>query len=275
MSFRFSDCQSIYINSKYRLNPATETSSDFTYEIKLENKNYNHFCVQSISIPKSYYCFHQPHTQFQLREDNVNYTITLAQGNYSFQLLKTELQNLLNEATSSSYTYVMSIPNSSEVQTGRLTFTISGNSGVQPSLIFPNTDLAQILGFLPGTYTFSGDQLTSPNIVQLQKNENLLLCSSLIKGSLSSKPVICQIYMGDVPDFSIKNWYCPDIQGYSRPLSHHAGVYKFQILDRDGEVINLNGINIGLNILFFEKDNTSELLKQSLLIQNYESLANK
>lgn len=273
--YRFKDCQQVFINSKYKLN-SSETSSNFSYEIKLQNPNFDHVCLVAACIPKSYYMIDEKHRSFTLREQGVDYKITLQSGNYSFNTLKSELQSLLNEANPSSpTTYVISIASSNMVQDGKITFSVSGNTGFQPSLIFEdNNEFAQILGFEPAqTYNFSSNLLVSPNVVFLQRNESLLIVSNLVKSSLTSFPVLGQVFATNVPDFGFIQWRCPSVPSYCLPLNSHLGVYTFQILNNNEEIVDLNGIDINLTVQFFQFNSADEILRQTLLLQHFESLS--
>lgn len=277
MPFRFKKSQNIYVNSKYRTSP-TDTTSNFSYDIKLNSPDYDHFCITSISIPKSFYQIDIPANYFYLIEEGIEYKIEIIRGNYSFNSLKVELQSLMNEITTSPYTYVLTIPNYTEPQTGVILFTVAGNSGVQPSFRFDDNGFASILGFVNNTtYTFVDDKLSSTNVVFLQKNESLLLVGDMISSEYTGTnnyQVLQHIFDTSV-DFSFISWVCPDVLGFSKPLNHHSGVYHFQLCNTDGDNINLNGVNMAFSILFFKFDDTTEFQRLSLYVDNYEKLTKK
>lgn len=277
MAFRYKHCQSVYINSKYRMDYKNETSSNFTYKIDLDSNDYDSFCVVSASIPKSFYMIDTGFNTFTLKEEGVEYKITIQAGNYTFNSLKIELQNLLNEATNSVYTYVLSIPSSIEPSTGKITFSVAGNSGVQPSFIFEeNNDIAEILGFVDGEeYFFENDILITPNVVFLTRNDSILLCSDMIKPTSTgvyNSQVIQQLYNLS-PDFSFINYYCQDVAGNSRPLNHKSSNYRFNVCNSDGDTINLNGCNIQFTLLFYRHNDISEIQKANIMLDNFQKLS--
>lgn len=270
--FRNSESQTIYVRSQDRL-LASDQPGNFSYEISLDDPAYDSVCLKSCSIPKSWYVFYAPYNTFTLVEAGVNYNITIPEGNYSIRSLMNALNTLLTNATTSSYTYVCDVNPSNEVQDGKFLFSVAGNAGIQPSFVFGADSPHLQLGFNQSTtYAFTADLLKSPNVIYLQQTSSLLLISDIVKQSNGDWPILQSLFVAS-PDFSSITYLCPDIAGYSKALNYHDSVYRFTLTDREGRVINLNGLNWSFTLVFFKRNDTDELFKKMLLLKNYEKLS--
>lgn len=270
--FRLGDAQTVYVRSQDRMN-TTDSISDFTYEINLTDPEFDAVCLKSCSIPKSWYIIATGYNTFTLREDSVNYTITIPPGNYNTRSLTAELSLLLTSATASTYTYVADVATSSEVQDGKIHFSVSGNSGAQPSFIFGTSSPYQQLGFVAGsTNVFVGDALVSTNVIFLQQANDIILVSDVVKQNNGDYPILQCLYINS-PDFTSILYLCPDMAGYSCDLNYHSNVYRFTLMDHDGRLLNLNGLNWSFSLIFYKRDDSSEVHKKSLLLQNYEKMS--
>src|SRR5690554_4156490 len=94
-------------------NLVSGTDSDFLIKVELlSTEQFDRVVVLSDVIPRSYYLIQSPYNTFTLRENGVDTTITIAEGNYSYSMFKTYLQTLLNASTSQSYVYTITTPSS-------------------------------------------------------------------------------------------------------------------------------------------------------------------
>ena len=56
-------------------------------------------------------------------------------------------------------------------------------------------------------------------------------------------------------NYSSINYICPAPEFYSRILSSkNNNTYSFTLTDEDGELIQLNGLNLNFTLLFYKKD---------------------
>lgn len=245
----------VYINSK---NKTSGTHSNFYYNINLKKTDYTHVVVLSAQLPKSYYMIQNNLNTFTLEEDGKEATITIPAGNYNRKNLKSTLETLLNASSPNTWTYAISIPTAPD--TGYYTFSVSGNSSVQPSFIFTSY-LSEQLGFENDTtYNFVGDALTSVNVINLQKESTLFLHSSLV--GTGENNILLELYANSA-DFDYITYNCGDVEAYSKEIvSNNADTHNFYLTNEDDIEMNLNGQNINFTLLFYQKDQTNDLVQK-------------
>jgi hypothetical protein len=249
-----------YINSHERIEGS---HSNFQYNIQIPPYEFDGVCLLSAVIPKSYYLIRNGKNTFTLQELGVNYTITIPIGNYSATSLRSTLATALSAASGNGWVYTVTYPNiSTSANTGKFTFTVSGNTG-QPSFIF-TTNVYEVLGFEPNsTVTFTANTLTSVNVVKLQVEDTLLLHSDIC--SNGKDDILNEIFIAASPDFSNIKYQCPDVQAYSKSLStQNNNVYRFSLTDEDGNMIDLNGLNIVLTLVLYK---TEDIMKNYIKFQ--------
>ena len=158
-----------YINSRDRV---SGTDSDFLYQFEMPaDVKFDHVCVMQACIPKSYYLIKANET-FTLTEDAKSVNISLPVGNY-----RSTLQSMLTTNSPNGYTYTVTYPTSSTVpDTGKYTYTVSNNSGVQPVFTFVTTnDLFDHMGFASeSTNNFVDNTLISTQVINLQKENTFI-----------------------------------------------------------------------------------------------------
>ena len=172
-----SNSKLFYVNSRDRV---SGTDSDFLYQFEMPaDVKFDHVCVMQACIPKSYYLIKANET-FTLTEDAKSVNISLPVGNYTRKSLASTVQGLLTSLSPNGYTYTVTYPTSSTVpDTGKYTYTVSNNSGVQPVFTFVTTnDLFDHMGFASGsTNNFVANTLTSTQVINLQKENTLYIHS--------------------------------------------------------------------------------------------------
>jgi hypothetical protein len=207
--------------------------------------------VLQANIPKSYYLVQSTNNTFTLTELGVPYTVTVPIGNYTRTNLKTALTTLLTAASGNAWTYTVTIPSTSQVDLGKYTITVSGNSG-QPSLTFPSTgNIHEICGFNAGsTNTFVAAVLISTNVVKLMREDTIYIHSDIVGGSTVS---ILQELYGDGRDYDHIVFVNQNVPFYTKPLiSNGNNVYRFYITNEDGDAIDLNGINWTMTLCVYK-----------------------
>jgi len=176
------------------------TTSNFQYQLNIEKgHNYDRVCVLQAIIPKSYYLVNAPYNTMILLENGVQTTITLTAGNYNVRSWCTLFSALLTSRSSQGWTYSCSYPNSTtQVDTGMITYSVSGNGGLQPSFIFPSTSLIyEQAGFSAGsTNIFINNTLTSTNVVKFQVEDVIFIHSDISSNNDQSakNDVLQEIY---------------------------------------------------------------------------------
>lgn len=257
----------IYIDS---FNRSSGTTSDFNISVDLPRNDFNRVALLQFSCPKSYYNFRQGRNTFTLIENGVETLITIPVGSYGVSSLIANLAPLLTAYSSQGWTYKMSFPKFLEPMTGKLTFTVEGNGGIQPQFKFDTFCFLQ-LGFQPNTtYTFVGDTLVSENYISLSPINRLFLKSDMCPTADSS---ILQEILETYPDSSFVYYENTNIENNSKPfISTQSRNFSFTITDRFGIPLDTNGLDIVFSLLLFRRDDTSELHRQEIMLSNFERL---
>ena len=253
-----------YINSRNRL---TGTDSDFTYTLDYKNEDYDYVVVLQASIPKSYYLVQHGKNTFVLNEDGNQTQVTVPEGNYTRTSFMAQLQTSLNAASFHHWSYSVTIPSLSTTgDTGKYTYSVSGNGGIQPQFII-GSSLFEQLGFNEDTtYSFVGDELISANVIKLQIEDTLFIHSDIASNGVDN--VLQEVFAVDSPDFGNLLWVCPDVEAYSKQLgTNKSNSYRFYLTDEDGNSIDLNGQNFVMTIMLYKKQNVYELIKKMIMLE--------
>lgn len=249
-----------YINSRERIEG---TDNDFTVQVILDsNVKYDSVCILSCSIPKSYYLVQDGYNSFTLTEDDVSVVITLPPGNYSRRTFQTVLKNTLNNNSVKGWTYDITYP-STGADTGKFTYSVSNNSSIQPIFSFSSSSTVyEQMGFdMNSTNVFNNDTLISSNILKFQVENNLFIASDLVASSMG-KNILLSIPC-TFPDYTDIHYETREIIAQSRPLStNNNNVYRFTLINEDGIKMNLNGLNMTMTIMIYQKDDFFEMAKQ-------------
>lgn len=256
MSFISGEHQIFYINSHERL---SGTDSDFTYQLKINrNVEFNRVAVLQCIIPKSYYLVQEGQNTFTLTENGVDTKITVLAGNYNRKSMQRTLETLLNDASPNGWTYTITYPNASmEPDTGKFTFNVSGNGGVQPIFTFTEFLYEQIGFNANSSNTFVSDHLTSTNTIKLQKEDSLYVCSDICTVADGKNAVLQEVFANaDSETFSNIKFTCPDVQAYSKKFNSGSDIYRFTLTDENFRPINLNGLNIVISLVLYKNQDS-------------------
>jgi len=264
-----SDSKLFYINSRNRV---SGSDSDFLYQIQMPpDSKFNQCCVLQACIPKSYYLIKESES-FTLTEDGKSINITLPVGNYTRKSLSSVLQSLLTLNSPNGYTYAVTYPNLSTIpDTGKYTFLVTGNSGVQPIFTFSTTnDLWDHMGFVSGsTNNFVGSSLTSTNVINLQKESTLYIHSDMVNNGDDN--ILQEVFSVQNSDYSSIVFQQQSVEGYSKSITTNTNnVYRFYLLDEDGNAIDLNGQNFVFTLLMYRKNNVYDVIKQFLKLKTIQ-----
>lgn len=228
-----------YVNSSARL---SGTHSDFTYALDMKDHDLSDVVVLQANIPKSYYLVQASANTFSLDEGSGAITVNIPIGNYNRTNLATTLATLLT-AASASWTYTVTTPPRTAVDLGKYTFGVTGNGGVQPTLIFAATgNIHEICGFDAGSSNvFVGDSLESVNVVKLMREDTLLIHSDIVGGSAIG--ILQEVY-SDGRDYDHITFVNRNVSHYTKPLINNNGnVYRFYLSNEEGDPMDLNGLN--------------------------------
>lgn len=252
------------INSRYRI---SGTDSNFAYNINIDqNSKYDSVCVLSASVPISYYLIRDGHNKFVLIENDIETVITIPSGNYSVASFQLIIKNLLNDNSPNNWTYNISFPDSqTEAQTGRYTFTVSGNTS-QPSIfLYDNSQVHRQFGFDDNSMnTFVNNILVSKYVVNFML-DNVLYIYSDILTSNNEQNILCDLYSSNVAPYSYITYVNPNFIQNSRSLStSKSNVFHFSIVTADGEILSLNGNHSCFTLLLYKKDSVNKRMRQLL-----------
>ncbi len=242
-----------YINSESR---DEGTDSDFLFSLPVFGDDYTHCSLLQCSIPKSYYLIQDNFNTFTLDENGTEFTITIPKGNYSRTSFQTQIQTQLNAV--GAYTYTVSVPDTTagNPETGKFTFTVSGNGGIQPIFTFTSF-LYEPMGFeAKSSNAFVGDSLESVNVINLQKENTLFIHSDLCTNGDDN--VLQEIYTNNTSDYGNIIFLNSNVQESSKRITTIDNVYRFYLTDENGQAIDLNGRNWVMSLMLYKPNNKME-----------------
>jgi hypothetical protein len=257
-----------YINSKNRL---SGTDSNFSFNLEIpQNQDYDKVVVLQASIPKSYFLVESGYNTFQLQEDTSAVTITIPVGSYTRRSFQTTLQQKLRSYSPHGYVYTVSYPNTSQdADTGKFTYSVTGNGLIQPKFIF-TTNLNEQLGFdRNSTNSFVANTLDSQNVIKLQAEDTLYLHSDLVANGTDN--VLQEIFANSNPSYSSINFLNPCPNEYSKQITNSNGAtYNFYLTSEDPtEVIDLNGQNLQIVLMMYKENNIFNTIKDFIKYSVY------
>lgn len=262
--------QVIHINSKQRIQGSDH---DFTYNIKLKKANkYTHMSCISVSIPKSYYLIGQGENTFRIVETDINTgtiiadeIITIPIGNYNVKSFLIVLNDLFQQTVPH---YRATFPDSrNEPQTGKITFS-HNNTTHYSDFIFGNNHLAEVMGFNRNSvnrfeFINNTSSLTSFGVCNFQKEQTIFLHCDACHNE--NDDILLELFASGNPQFSHINFENNgNLEEHSKILNSgvsDSNIFRFYITDEFGSVINLNNINLLITLIFYEKDNTYDIVR--------------
>lgn len=260
MSSYFLDKDIIYVSSKKRI---SGTSEDFIFDFsrQVTGNNYDTITLLNFSCPKSYYLFNNTNNKFKLDENGAISDITITPGNYNSSTMITELKTVLN---GHAYTYNVTL----NQKTGKLSFSVTGNGGIQPILDFSNSlGCEEILGFDNDQYQFAANILISPNTINLQLTQSISLMSNLVANNVLANIVPNSADYG----YILYNEYNPVFSSHRLASSgNNINNSRFWLIDSNtSNKIELNGQEFNFSFAIYK---SNEYYKKTLESKKIESL---
>jgi hypothetical protein len=122
--------------------------------------------------------------------------------------------------------------------------------------------LFEPFGFLANsTNIFTGTTLTSSCVIKLQSEDRLLIHSNIVNNP-GMDDVLISINSTTSINYSSIAWECPAPEFYTHLLSSpNNSTYSFSLTNEDGEVIQLNGLNLNLTLLLYKKDDIFDKIR--------------
>lgn len=256
-----------YVDSRNRLGGS---NSNFSMQFNItKDDKFTHACIIQALIPKSYYLVISGSNTFQLQEGVSTVTITIPPANYNRRSFQSILSTLLNDNSPNNWIYTISYPNAATSgDTGKFTYSVSGNSS-QPSFIFGDDSIFEQLGFdRNSTNTFSGDTITSTNVLKMQREDAIYIHSDLVHNSEGNNILQIVFSASDNPSFSNITYRAIDIEANSKLIAvNTSNIYNFSLRNENGVELDLNGLNIIFSLMLYKKNDIHSVLNDLYSLQ--------
>lgn len=257
---KIDDKQIVFINSAAR---TSGISSSFEYAVNLrQGAIFDRVTLLSATIPKSYYNIRANNNSFTLIENGNLTKISIGVGNYNRTGLAAYLTNLLTTSSALGWKYSVTFPTiDAGPDNGKYLYTVTDNGGLQPSFQFDGkTAVGEMMGFARNTTnTFVADSLGAAFVSNLQPITSLQIHSNCVNDEIQTGQTtdILQSVAANVGKGPYANveWICPEFESFSHRLSSpNSGSFTFRITDEDGTDLDLNGVDIQLQVMFWKKN---------------------
>ena len=230
----------IYLNSN---NADTILENSMSYAewiipiIEVPDGYHIYLSVQNCVIPYSFYNINSTNNYLTYLVNQIQYYITIPQGNYNINQLITTLQSLMLSGFTITYNNI----------NNKLTFTyLTDFSLLDTSTIFP------IIGFKLNTlYVSSSYSLISVNSINMHPIKCINVVSNLMtyninKSFVNNNTILCCIPINNQP-FSLIEYH--NINNFRINLFINIiSSIKIKLIDDSGNLLNLNGLNFSLTI---------------------------
>jgi hypothetical protein len=239
----------VYIDSDNRTSGVT---NDFLYNLTFpDDLTFDKVVCLNALIPKSFYMVPTEFNKFQLLESGITTNVYMPAGNYVNSTFANVLGATLTNASSQGWVYTVSYPNGlAEADTGKWSIKVSGNIS-QPALIIAD-DMHYQLGLEDNsTNYFIGNQLISTNVIKLNIEDRLYVKSNLIDDTTG---ILFEVNLAPSLPFSTITYtnYAPEYSS-KRTKGKTVGTAKFTLIGQSGNIINLNGLDIQMTLLFYKE----------------------
>jgi hypothetical protein len=228
-----------------------ETSSNFTFSFNKDIKRIVEIYISSIHVPYSFYAISDYNNTFTMNNGNI--TITIPPGNYTTTTICAILKSLIDSAFNDTTTNVIF-----SYSTFKLTIT-RGIAFNIDAVIYPYTNAAKILGFNTSSqvaFSVTSDSainISGPNYIVLHSkvlshpiNNKILYSDDTYTDVLATIPV--DVGVGEI--LSLTNTVPLPIK-YSYKYNYVAGsAIDFTITDEFGNILNLNGGDVAIQLVF-------------------------
>jgi hypothetical protein len=266
--------QVISFNSKDRVGGGN--SNFLSAPVDIGVNKFNAVCLLCASIPKSYYNMPTNYNTFTLTEKAVSTTITIPIGSYNKITLASTLSSLLTAGSTTlgnNWTYVVSNPPTTGPDTFKFTFTVSGNGLFQPTITMGVNSPFRQLGFEQSTvYPFLANTLVSANAINLAYVLRMFIKSNICSDSADG--ILDEILsVGSFAPQSVIFYQQFNIDVNTRIYNtNNTNSWNFVLTDSYGQEIDLNGIPWAFTLVFYQRNDTHEIHKNELIINNEQRL---
>jgi hypothetical protein len=240
-----------FVNSAYRLNPGSETSTNFTYSFNENVTRITQISIEFIEIPYTFYSINSLNDRLVFNNNPASF-ITVTHGNYNTATLANELVTKIIAQFGGTCTVTFS----------PTTFKMTITRGVAFNLNSTDTQvtstLAPLLGFKVTTVgittTVTSDSVVNiagPNYLYVQSmffskfiQHKILSVDNSYKNAMVFVPVIAS--PGDAIIYSPK---IPIRLSYKASVLT-TDIIDFAIYDENDNLMNLNGLDWAMHLTF-------------------------
>lgn len=240
------------INSAKRLNPTTETGSNFTVTFNRDVKRIVEIALEAVQIPYSFYTINSSNNVLSFNKGAIS--ITIPAGNYTTSNLTSLLKTLINTAFNDTTTSV-TIAYSNLI----MSITRGTTFNVDAMVDYPISTAANMLGYgisTPTALTSIGNNavnISGPNYILVRStlltkaiSHQMLYSDNSYSNVLLSVPVCISpggiINLNDKVSIPIKYSYKFDILA-GTPID-------IKITDEFGNILSMNGSDISIQFAF-------------------------
>jgi hypothetical protein len=275
--FDASSTTPIVLNFSSKNRVGGTNSSFISTPVDLGINKYDSVCLIQASIPRSFYNVPSLYNTFRISEPTAskNFAVTISAGSYNKINLASVLATTMTAASLASgngWTYTVTYPSALVGDTFKYTFSVTGNGGVQPSLIF-TTAMFRQMGFEENTtYAFTTNSLISANCINLSYITRAFIKSTVC---INAQDGILEeiLNYGSYPMLSLCYYQQVAFDLNTRVFNDSSiNSWNFTLVDSFDQIIDLNGIPWSISLVFYKRNDTHELHKNELLIQNEERL---
>jgi hypothetical protein len=240
------------IDSAKRLDPGTETSTNFNYAFNETTKRITDIIISSVNIPFSFY---EVNTTNNVVTFNSGATsITLPVGHYTASTIVSNLKTLIDVAFGDATTLVTYSSSTYRITINRGTsFIVDGVDDVPASIG------AYVLGFQvssPNSTTVTGDSVinisgpTHVNIESAYLTKNLSNKYRFI--DISYSRILLSIPILSLPsnDITLVNNMPVSIKLGNKLDINNTDIIDIKITDNNNNPLDLNGRNITMDLIF-------------------------
>lgn len=272
-----------HIDSKLK-ESNSESDTNFFYKLEIPSiiiDKLTHVSLISFTCPKSAYVIEENNNRnhFRLWKNGIGFIdIYLTEGNYSNTNnygdtydIKKEIKTKLDNATGDVWTISKYLhPNT---ETGKFLFECDDNSNKYFDFSLNVNNINEVLGFADiaeQTQIFT-TSIVSTTICNLNKDNVIYITSNICMQdnkdlSIGSNSILDCLYISQNKLLSFITSY-NNIIDVMKPFSKNkSGIYKFELYDEKGLIIELNNISLSFTISLFTYIDVDNIFKK---ISNY------
>lgn len=244
-------------------------SSYVSRALNVPDNNFDSVCLLQASIPRSFYNVSRGRNTFLLEENGIQTEVVIPPASYNIYNIQKVLGDAMTVASTQSWVYTVTYP-ACDGDTYHFTFTVSGNAGVQPKIIFNILfSMERQLGFDElSTNEFVGDKLESTNAVNMSFITRAFIVSDICQSANNS--VLEEVL--NYADYGLRSicyYQQQDVDINSRIFAKtNTNSWTFSLVDSFGQQIDLNGIPWAISVVLFQRENLAALQKLEMQIMN-------